>query len=682
LTRTLVTSALPYANGSIHLGHLVEYLQTDIYVRFLRSCGEDVTYVCADDTHGTPIEIKAGQMGIAPEELVRQVGEEHRKDFAEFGVSFDHYDSTNSPENRFYAELIFERNRKGGYVEKRPLELTYCEKDRRFLPDRYVRGTCPSCGAADQYGDVCEKCGATYAPTDLKDPRCAICGTPPVRRNSDHYFFKLAAFTDFLKQWSSGEGALDPAVRNNLLGGWLGTGLADWCISRDGPYFGFKIPGEEEKYFYVWLDAPIGYISSYERLLKAKGAASEHPALERWDERSDLRIVHFIGKDILNFHTLFWPAMLKGAGLKRPARVQVHGMLTVNGEKMSKARGTFINARQYLDLLDPSYLRYFYAANLGPSPEDLDLSVKEFRLKVNAELVNNLGNLCNRSLSILASQLGGRLSGERNGALLDDALRVVPQVRDAFGRFEFRAGLRLVVELGERVNKFIQDSKPWEKAKAAPEEARRDLSTVADIAYLLAALLGPVVPKVSAEIFAQLAAQPLSFKDLEKAKGALLPAGHSIGAPRPLIARLEEKVVEKLVATQAGAAPKAPEKPAKKPEPVPSASAPGVATYDDFAKLELKIGKVLTAERVPKSDKLLKLTVDLGEAAPRTIAAGIAEAIAPEQAVGRRVVVVANLAKRVIRGIESNGMLLAAGEPPGLTLVEVPGELPPGTRIK
>jgi methionyl-tRNA synthetase len=685
LTRILVTSALPYANGSIHLGHLVEYLQTDIYVRFLRSCGEDVTYVCADDTHGTPIEIKASQLGIPPEELVRRIGEEHRRDFAEFGVSFDHYDSTNSPENRFFAELVFERLRKGGYIEKRPLELTYCAVDKRFLPDRYVRGTCPSCSAPDQYGDVCEKCGATYAPTDLKDARCAICGTSPVRRNSDHYFFKLAAFTDFLKEWSGGEGALDPSVRNNLLGGWLGTGLADWCISRDGPYFGFAIPGEPDKYFYVWLDAPIGYISASDRFLKAKGAPGEHPALDFWDERSDTRIIHFIGKDIINFHALFWPAMLKGAGLKRPARVQVHGMLTVNGEKMSKSRGTFIDARPYLDILDPSYLRYFYAANLGPSPEDMDLSLKEFRLKVNAELVNNLGNLCNRSLSILASQLGGKISAERNDPLLQDALETAPRVRAAYERLELRGAVRLVVELGERVNKFIQDRKPWETAKSDPEAARRDLSTVADIAYLIGAMLSPVVPKIAEEIFSQLAARPLSFKDLAVARGALLPADHVIGTPKPLIARLEEKVVEKLVG--AGAAPPstAGAKPKDKkaaPPSKPEAAPPGVATYDDFARLELRVGQILAAERVPKSDKLLKLTVDLGEGAPRTIAAGIAEAIAPEQATGKRVVVVANLARRTIRGIESNGMLLAAGEPPRLTLVEVPGELPPGTPIK
>ncbi len=680
MTKTLVTSALPYANGSIHLGHLVEYIQTDIYVRFLRSCGEEVIYICADDTHGTPIEIKAQQMGISPERLVEDIGAEHRKDFADFGVSFDHYDSTNSPENREYAVMIFERLKAGGYVEKRPLELTYCEKDKRFLPDRFVRGTCPKCGAGDQYGDVCEKCGATYAPTELVDPRCAICGSAPLRRDSDHYFFKLGEFTEFLKEWAAGEGTLDPAVRKNLLGGWLGTGLADWCISRDGPYFGFEIPGEQNKYFYVWLDAPIGYISSTERYLKAKGGSQT--ALAYWDERAEARIVHFIGKDILNFHALFWPAVLKGAGLKRPDKIAVHGMLTVNGEKMSKARGTFINARQYLELLDPSYLRYFYAANLGPSPEDLDLSLSEFRLKVNAELVNNLGNLCNRALSILATKLGGKLSGERDQALIDDALATVPVVRAAFAKLEYRNALRAVVELGERANKFVQDSKPWEKVASAPEQARRDLSTIADVAYLVAAMLAPVVPKVSEEICAQLAAKPLTFKDLETARAPLLPDGHALGTPRPIIGRLEEKVVSGLIVSTP-AEPPAKKKEPKKPEPKPEPAPAGVASYEDFAKVELRVGKILTAERVPKSDKLLKLSVELGEAQPRTIAAGIAEALSPEQVMGKRVVVVANLAKRTIRGIESNGMLLAAGEPAtGLTLVEVPGEVPPGTRIK
>jgi methionyl-tRNA synthetase len=677
VSKILVTSALPYANGPIHLGHLVEYLLTDFWVRFKRSCGEDIVYVCADDTHGTPIEIKASQMGITPEALVRQVGEEHRRDFAAFGVQFDHYDSTNSPENKHYAELIFDRLRKAGHIVKKPLELTFCEHDKRFLPDRYVRGTCPNpkCQATDQYGDVCEKCGSTYAPTDLKDPKCAICGKPPVRRTSEHYFFKLADFADFLKEWSGKEGTLDPAIRNNLMGGWLGTGLADWCISRDGPYFGFTIPGETDKFFYVWLDAPIGYISSTERMLAARGGKGADLALAYWDEKADARIIHFIGKDILNFHALFWPAMLKGAQFKRPEKLFVHGMLTINGEKMSKSRGTFITASQYLEVLDPSYLRYFYAANLGPSPEDIDLSLKEFRLKVNAELVNNLGNLCNRALSILATRLGGKLSSDRNAALLDDALKVVPLVRAAYDKLEVRAAVRAVVELGERTNKFVQDSRPWEKVVSAPDEARRDLSTVADIAYLVAALLSPVVPKVSEEIATQLNAKLLTFKDLEKATGALLPAGHTIGVPKPIIGRLEEKVVEKLVASTPALASAEATKAAS--------STPAVVTYDDFARLDLRVGRILTAERVPKADKLLRLSVDLGEPEPRVIAAGIAEAYAPEQVVGKRIVVVANLAKRAIRGIESNGMLLAAGEPKtGLVLVDVPGEVPVGTRVK
>jgi methionyl-tRNA synthetase len=698
VTKTLVTSALPYANGSIHLGHMVEHIQTDIYVRFLRSCGEEVIYVCADDTHGTPIEMKAQQLGISPEQLVGGIGVEHRRDFADFGMSFDHYDSTNSPENRQYAVMIFERLRKAGCIEKRPLELTYCETDKRFLPDRYVRGTCPKCGAKDQYGDVCEVCGSTYSPTELKDARCAVCGNPPVRKTSDHYFFKLGMFADFLKEWSGREGTLDPAVRNNLLGGWLGTGLADWCVSRDGPYFGFKIPGEDDKYFYVWMDAPIGYIGTTERFLKkqageklldlseaakAGGEPTTRALQQIWDEKADSRIVHVIGKDILNFHALFWPAVLKGAGLKRPDRLIVHGMLTVNGEKMSKSRGTFINARQYLDVLDPSYLRYFFASLLGPSPEDIDLSLSEFRLKTNAELVNNLGNLCNRALSILVGKLGGKISGQRNEALMADAMATIPVVREAFSKLEYRNALRAVIELGERANKFIQDTKPWEKVASAPDEARRDLSTVADIAYLISALLGPVVPRVSEEILSQLKAKPLSFKDLETAKAPLLPEGHQLGTPRPIIGRLEEKVVSKLIV---GPPTEQKHKEAKKPEAKKQAAAPaapGVATYDDFTKIELRVGKILQAERVPKSDKLLKLSVDLGEAQPRTIAAGIAEAFSPEQVVGKRVVVVANLAKRAIRGIESNGMILAAGEPAtGLTLVEIPGEIAPGTRIK
>jgi methionyl-tRNA synthetase len=422
-------------------------------------------------------------------------------------------------------------------------------------------------------------------------------------------------------------------------------------------------------------------ISSTERFLRGKGAGPD-AALAYWGEDADSTIVHFIGKDIVNFHALFWPAVLKGARFKRPSRVVVHGMLTVNGEKMSKSRGTFINARQYLDLLDPSYLRYFYAANLGPSPEDLDLSLKEFRLKVNAELVNNLGNLVNRSLAILAGRLGGTLSEERNPAVLGPALAGVSAVRRAFDGLEFRSAVKAILEIGERANKFVQDSKPWEKVGTDKEEARRDLSSLADVAYLIGALLAPIVPRISEEIFAQLCARPLTFKDLETAPARLLPAGHTIGTPRPLIARIDEKVVEKLVVSIAAGEQK-PEGPAPASQVKPVAATSVIASADDFAKLELRVGRVVSAERVPKSDKLLKLSVDLGESHPRTIAAGIAESFAPEQIAGKRVVVVANLAKRVIRGVESNGMLLAAGEDPArLTLVEVPGDLPPGTQVK
>lgn len=711
--KTLVTSALPYANGSIHLGHLVEYIQTDIYVRFLRSCGESVIYMCADDTHGTPIELNARRQGIDPNDFISRIYDEHRRDFDAFGISFDYFGSTNSEENRRYSERIFKKLLERGHIEKRAVELTFCEKDRRFLPDRFVRGICPKCQASDQYGDVCEKCGSTYAPTELVEPRCSICGTPAVRRASDHYFFRLAHFTDFLKTWSEGEGTLDAAILNNLKSGWLGTGLADWCISRDGPYFGFKIPGEDDKFFYVWLDAPIGYISATERYLanqRQTEGNGEH-ALDYWGEHSDARIVHFIGKDIINFHALFWPAVLKGAGLRLPSKLAVHGMLTVNGEKMSKSRGTFINARQYLDLFDPAYLRFFYAANLGSSPEDIDLSLNEFRLKVNAELVNNLGNLCNRSLAMLKGKLDGQVGESRDASLLAEAALAVRKAREAFAGLDTRHAVRAIVELGEKANKFVQDKKPWETAKSDPDVARRDLSTVADVLCVIGALLSPVVPSIAEALFAQLGTRPYSFRDLEdfvRAPGPLLKAGHQVGTPAPLIGRIEASVVDSLIAAPKTEAPKtdvavagtekaAPAKNAQtrtaartaaktaaKTATAPREDAPKAeVTFDDFCKLDLRVGRILSAARVPKADKLLCLSVDVGEEAPRTIAAGIAEAFAnPEILVGKQVAVLANLPPRKIRGIVSCGMILAAGDPQnGLSLLEVSEAIAPGTRI-
>ncbi|WP_338867119.1 methionine--tRNA ligase [Myxococcus stipitatus] len=702
--RTLVTSALPYANGPIHLGHAVEYIQTDIYVRFLRSCGKEVVYFCADDTHGTPIELNAAKQGLKPEAFIARFQDEHQKDFHDLDVRFDYFHSTNSPENRHYAELIYGKLKDQGDIERRDVEQTYCEKDRRFLPDRFIKGTCPNCKATDQYGDACEKCGKAYSPTDLIEPRCALCGTPPVRKSSEHLFFKLSRHADFLQAQLKKPGFLHPGLAAQLQG-FFEKGLADWDISRDGPYFGFAIPGETDKYFYVWLDAPIGYIATTEKWAKETGKAKS--ALDYWAKDSGARIVHFIGKDIVYFHALFWPAVLEVAGLHVPNEIKVHGHLTLNGEKMSKTRGNFVSARDYLNQLDPSYLRYFYAANLGAGVEDLDLNLKDFRLRVNGELVNNVGNLANRALSLLAGPLGGTLApGRTEGAgrsLVESVLARVPEVREAFEKLEYRNAIRVITDIASAANAFVQAQAPWALVKKDAEAARADLSDAADVVYLLGALLAPVTPRLSEKLFAQLGAPPLTFQALEGAKYPLLDRSHPIGTPEPLLPRLEEDRVNAILAVSGNAvAPAAEPKkaeggkekkaekkaaeatPAAAPAPAAGAEASsGEIEYADFAKVVLKSGKVLAAEKVPKADKLLKLSVDVGEATgPRTIVSGIAEAFAPESLVGRNVVVVANLKPRSLKGIESKGMLLTAG--PGgkdLSLLD-PGNVPPGSDVK
>jgi methionyl-tRNA synthetase len=699
--KILITSALPYANGPIHIGHVVEYVQTDIYVRFLRSCGKDVVYFCADDTHGTPIELNAAKQGLKPEEFVARFYEQHKKDFQDFDIAVDYFHSTHSPENRHYAELIYGRLKDKGDIERRDIEQTYCEKDKRFLPDRFIKGTCPNCKAADQYGDACEKCGKAYSPTDLIEPKCSLCGTPPVRRHSAHLFFKLSRHADFLQQLLKRPGFIHSGLATQLQG-FFEKGLADWDISRDGPYFGFAIPGETDKFFYVWLDAPIGYIATTEKWAKETGKAQS--ALDYWGPESKARIIHFIGKDIVYFHALFWPAVLNVANIHGPDELKIHGHLTVNGEKMSKSRGTLVAARTYLDNLDPSYLRYFYAANLGPGPEDFDLSLKDFRLRVNGELVNNVGNLANRGLTILAGPLEKRLAPGKDGpgkALVEAALARVPEIREAFEKLEYRNAIKAIVEIAQSANGFLQSQAPWAKVKTDPEAARADLSDVADIVYVLGALLSPVIPRVTEKLFKQLGAPPLTFQALEKARYPVLDRSQPIGTPEPLLPRLEEEKVNALVppapAEPAKEAPKKGEKKMdkaeKKPAEAPTTQASpgagagaGAATgeieYDDFAKVVLKVGKLLAAEKVAGADKLLKLSVDVGEEAPRTIVSGIAQAYAPEQLVGRRVVVVMNLKPRKLKGIESRGMLLTAG--PGgkdLSLLD-PGDMPPGSEVK
>src|SRR6185295_2337212 len=515
--------------------------------------------------------------------------------------------------------------------------------------------------------------------TDLIDPRCATCGKPPVRKSSDHVFFKLSKRADYLLDLISRPEFIDRGVANQLRS-FFDKGLADWDISRDGPYFGFPIPGETDpvKYFYVWLDAPIGYIATTERWAKTTGKAKS--ALDFWDKGSPGRIVQFVGKDIVYFHALFWPAVLDRAGFKRPDQLVVHGHLTIDGQKMSKTRGNFITARQYLDKLDPTYLRYFYAANLGPGPEDLDLSLNDFRLRVNGELVNNVGNLANRGLTLLAGPLEKRLSPAGDGPgrkLVEEALARVPEVRAAYEKLELRGAVKAILEISATGNQFLQAQAPWAKVKKEPEAARAVLSDAAEVAYLVGALLGPVVPALSEKLFAQLGAPPLTFAQLASAKYPLLDRARPIGTPEPLIGRLEEAQVKAIL--------QVPEESAKPAAPAPAPEAPpatGDIDIADFGKVQLKVGKILAAERVPKADKLLKLSVDLGEGTPRTICSGIAEAYAPEQIVGRSVVVVANLKPRTLRGIESRGMILTAG--PGgkdLSLLD-PGAMPPGSEVK
>ncbi|MCY1034548.1 methionine--tRNA ligase [Corallococcus sp. BB11-1] len=714
--RILVTSALPYANGAIHLGHVVEYVQTDIYVRFLRSCGQDVVYFCADDTHGTPIEINAAKQGIPPEQFVARFHDEHQRDLRDFDVRFNYFHSTNSPENRQYAELIYGRLKDAGDIDRRDIEQAYCEKDKRFLPDRFIRGTCPNCKSPEQYGDACEKCGKTYNPTDLIDARCALCGTPPVRRNSVHLFFKLSRHADFLQEVLKRPGFIHPGLATQLQG-FFEKGLADWDISRDGPYFGFAIPGETDKFFYVWLDAPIGYIATTEKWAKESGLAKD--ALEYWDKGAPTRIVHFIGKDIVYFHALFWPAVLQVAGFHVPNEIKVHGHLTVNGEKMSKSRGTMVPARDYLEQLDPSYLRYFYAANLGAGVEDLDLNLKDFRLRVNGELVNNVGNLANRALSMLAGPLEKKLApGRAEGAgrtLVEQALARVPEVREAFDKLEYRAAIKIITDIASTANAFLQTAAPWALVKKDAEAARADLSDAADVAYLLGALLAPVTPRVSERLFAQLNAPPLTFQALATAKYPLLDRSRPLGTPEPLLPRLEEDrvnailktppesvVAESAAAGSGGKNKKTEKKPveAKTTEAQPAVpttqASPGAGAgtagaepvpaadieYADFAKVVLKAGRIVAAEKVKGADKLLKLEVDLGEGTPRTIVSGIAEAYTAEAVAGRRVVVVANLKPRKLKGIESRGMLLTAGAGgKDLSLLD-PGDVAPGSDVK
>jgi methionyl-tRNA synthetase len=649
-----------------------------------------VVYVCAADSHGTPIEVNAAIAKMSPKEFVEKYRREHHEDFQRFGVEFSTYYTTDSPENEKWAHRIYRSLQGKGLIYKKSVEQLYCETDRRFLPDRFVKGTCPNCGAKDQYGDVCEVCGKTYDPRDLRDPACVICRNRPVVRSSDHAYVDLKKVEPLIRGWVEAEGHLEPAVREQVKG-WLAD-LQDWCISRDAPYFGFTVPDADfpGKFLYVWVDAPIGYLSSAEHYFASEAPPDRRLSPEEFEKRylsegADAKLEHFIGKDILRFHAVFWPAMLWSTGVKRPDRMAVHGFLTVNGEKMSKSRGTFITGRTYLDTgLDPELLRYFYAASLGPGVQDLDLSLDEFRNRVNADLSNNVANLASR-VSALVQRLGGPVAEKPEEPIVEAARSALHLARGAYAALEYREVIRLVRDLADRCNRRMQEAKPWEDPGSAA--SRAVLFTSAKALRAVGTILWPVMPRFADALVAAFGQERPAVWD-----GSFDPfAGPPVvsAGKAPQIARLDPKQVEKLVAAPAEAAPKvskaaspaetASKATAKSAAPLP----PGVVTYDDFAKVELRVALVKAAKPVPKADKLLELSVDVGEPAPRTIVAGIAQSYPDPQAlVGRRIVVVANLEPRALRGITSHGMLLAAGEAPNLSLVTVGDGIAPGTRVK
>ena len=630
--KILVTSALPYANGPIHIGHLVEYIQTDIWVRFQKICGNTCLYFCADDTHGTPIMISARNAGISPEQLIEQVHKEHFADFSSFHVEFDNYYSTHSPENKYFSELIFNRLTKAGSIVKKNIEQAYCENCKMWLPDRYIRGTCPKCKAEDQYGDSCEVCGTTYQPTELINPRCANCASTPVRKKSEHYFFKLTDYEDKLKDLLAA-GYAQKSIANKL-DEWFTAGLKDWDITRDGPYFGFKIPGEENKFFYVWLDAPIGYMASIKNYCDKNNLDFD----KLWNS-GEYELYHFIGKDIMYFHALFFPAMLIGSGFRTANKLFVHGFLTVNGEKMSKSRGTFIKAATYLKHLDPEYLRYYYASKLAGGVEDIDLSIEDFVNKTNADLVGKFANLASRSGPMLEKNLDSRLGtlDEQGKKLIGSLTAAKQQIIENYENLNYAAVVRTTAALADQANRYVEQNQPWATVKTDLEKTRTTLTATLNAVRILTIYLKPILPKYAEKVERFLNVGKLNFADVDT-----ILENHKINKFERLIDRVEKEKVEAMIeeSKDTGAAPP---KPAGPEVPI----APE-CTIEDFAKIDMRIAQVLKAERVEGADKLLRLQLDVG-GIQKEVLAGIAQAYKPEDLVGRIVVYLANLKPRKMR---------------------------------
>ena len=637
--RILVTSALPYANGPTHLGHMTEAVQTDIWVRCMKLYGHQCLYVCADDTHGTPIMLKAESEGITPEQLIAQVGTERRRDFADFGIGFDNYHTTHSEENRRLTVRMYRALAAAGHITRRVVRQAYDEKAGMFLPDRYVKGTCPRCATPDQYGDSCESCGATYTPSDLINPVSVVSGTTPIQRESEHIFFKLGDFEAMLRKWTR-SGSLQTAVANKL-DEWFETGLRDWDVSRDAPYFGIEIPDAPGKYFYVWLDAPVGYMASFENLCARSGLDFN----DYWGPESQAELWHFIGKDILYFHSLFWPATLEGAGFRKPTIVHAHGFLTINGEKMSKSRGTFVTARRYLDLLPPEYFRYFLAAKLGPGLDDIDMNLDEFATRINAELVGKFVNIASRCAGFIHRSHGGRLAAALpDPGLYGEFVKTADWIAACYESREYAAAVREIMALTDRANLYIDQHKPWLAAKdpARAGEVQAICTQGLNLFRVLMTCLKPVMPLMAARAEDFLGKPVALWTDIAE---PLLDT--MIRDYEPLATRVDPALVRKLVET-------------------PMTMTPEISA-EDFARIDLRIARIESAALVEGADRLLQLTVDLG-GEQRTVFAGIRSSYEPAQLVGRHVVVVANLKPRKLRFGVSQAMVLVASAEGGDSL--------------
>jgi len=650
--KIVVTSALPYANGPIHIGHLVEYLQTDIWVRFQKMCGNECLYFCADDTHGTPIMISARAAGISPEQLIEQMHKEHKADFDHFYIEFDNYYSTHSPENKYFSELIFNRLNEAGSIVTREVEQTYCENCKMSLPDRFVRGTCPRCKAENQYGDSCEVCSATYQPIDLINPYCATCRAKPILQISRHYFFKLADYEQQLKDLIDG-GHTQKSVANKL-DEWFKAGLKDWDISRDGPYFGFKIPGEENKFFYVWLDAPIGYMASAKNYCDKNNIDFDNlwPGIGSAGASSnEHELYHFIGKDIMYFHALFWPAMLIGAGIKTADKLFVHGFLTVNGEKMSKSRGTFIKASTYIKHLDPEYLRYYYASKLTDSIEDIDLRIEDFINKTNSNLVGKFANLASRSGPMLTKKLDGQL-----GRLDDQGTELINKLTAAkdliigdYENLKYAAAVRRITALADEANRYVEQNQPWVTIKTDLEKTQTTLTAVINAVRILTIYLKPILPKYAEKVEKFLNVDKSSFENIET-----LLENHKIKDFERLVERIDEEQVNAMIEES---------KETQSSKPMATESTEPFkpeCTIEDFAKIDMRIAKVIKAEAVEGADKLLRLVLDVG-GPEKSVLAAIATAYKSEELTGKIVIYFANLKPRQMRFGLSEGMILASG---------------------